>query len=99
MQEKRHCYHQAVANKKLKKMTFSSVSIYERIRSTKMKKLYLTKKDSKILGICGSIGETYDIDPTVVRILTIFLCLSTGIIPLLLTYLIAWIIMPKAPKA
>ncbi len=23
-----------------------------------MKKLYLTKNDSKILGICGSIGET-----------------------------------------
>ena len=63
-----------------------------------MKKLYLTKKNSKILGICGSIGETYDIDPTIVRLITIFLCLSTGIIPLLLTYFIAWIIFPKAPK-
>ena len=51
-----------------------------------MKKLYLTKKNSKILGICGSIGETYDIDPTIVRLITIFLCLSTGIISLLLTY-------------
>lgn len=63
-----------------------------------MKKLYLTKKNSKILGVCGSIGETYDIDPTTVRIITIFLCLSTGILPLLLTYFIALIIMPKAPK-
>lgn len=64
-----------------------------------MKKLYLTKKNSKILGVCGSIGETYGIDPTIVRLITIFLCLSTGIIPLLLTYFIAWIIMPKAPRA
>ncbi len=63
-----------------------------------MKKLYLIKKNSKILGVCGSIGETYDIDPTIVRLLTIFLCLSTGIIPLLLTYIIAWIIIPKAPR-
>ena len=63
-----------------------------------MKKLYLTKNDSKILGICGSIGETYDIDPTIVRIMTIFLCLSTGILPLLLTYFIAWIVIPKAPS-
>ena len=62
-----------------------------------MKKLYLSKKDSKILGICGSIAETYDIDPTIVRLITIFLCLATGIVPLLLTYFIAWIIMPKAP--
>jgi len=52
-----------------------------------MKKLYLSKKDCKILGICGSIGETYDIDPTIVRIMTIFL---------LLTYFIAWIVIPKA---
>jgi len=60
-----------------------------------MKKLYLTKKNSKILGVCGSIGEIYDIDATIVRLITIFLCLSTGILPLLLTYFIAWIIMPK----
>lgn len=66
-------------------------------RSAKMKKLYRSQKDKKIFGVCGGIGETYDIDPTLVRIITVFLCLSTGIIPLLLTYFIAWIIMPKAP--
>jgi len=63
-----------------------------------MKKLYLTKKNSKILGVCGSIGETYDLDPAMVRIIAVFLCLSTGILPLLLTYFVAWIIMPKAPR-
>jgi phage shock protein C len=63
-----------------------------------MKKLHLSKTDRKILGVCGGIGETYDIDPTIIRIITVFLCLSTGIVPLLLTYIIAWAIMPKAPK-
>jgi len=63
-----------------------------------MKKLYLSKKNSKILGICGSIGETYDLDPTLVRLITVFLCLSTGILPLLVTYFIAWIIIPKASR-
>jgi phage shock protein PspC (stress-responsive transcriptional regulator) len=58
-------------------------------RIAKINKLYLTKNNSKILGICGSVGETYDIDPTVERLITVFLCLSTGILPLLLTYLIA----------
>jgi phage shock protein PspC (stress-responsive transcriptional regulator) len=63
-----------------------------------MKKLYLTKNNSKIFGVCGSIGETYHIDPTIVRLIIIFLCLSTGILPLLVTYFIAWIIIPKAPS-
>ncbi|MGD8500100.1 MAG: PspC domain-containing protein [Phycisphaerales bacterium] len=62
-----------------------------------MRKLYLSKKDKRIFGVCGGIGRTYDIDPTVVRIIVVFLCLSTGIIPLLLTYLLAWIIVPKEP--
>jgi len=32
-----------------------------------MRKLYLSKEDSKIFGVCGGIGQTYDIDPTLVR--------------------------------
>ena len=62
-----------------------------------MRKLYLSREDSKIFGVCGGIGRTYDIDPTLVRLLAVFLCLSTGILPLLLTYIIAWIIVPKEP--
>ena len=61
-----------------------------------MKKLYLSGKDKKIFGVCGGFGETYDIDPTTVRIVTVFLCLTTGVLPLSITYLIAWLIMPKA---
>ena len=62
-----------------------------------MRKLYLSKKDSKIFGVCGGIGETYDIDPTLVRLIAVFLCLASWIIPLLLTYLAAWIIVPEKP--
>jgi len=63
-----------------------------------MRKLYLSKEDSKIFGVCGGIGQTYDIDPTLVRLVVVFLCLSTGILPLVLTYIIAWVIVPKEPK-
>lgn len=63
-----------------------------------MKKLYLSKKDKKIFGVCGGISETYDLDPTMVRIITVFLCLATGILPLLITYFVACLIMPKASK-
>ncbi len=63
-----------------------------------MRKLYLSRKYKKIFGVCGGIGETYDIDPTLVRLIVVFLCLATGVVPLLLTYLAAWIIVPKKPS-
>jgi len=62
-----------------------------------MRKLYISKKDRKIFGFCGGIGETYDIDPTLVRLVVVFLCLATAIIPVVLTYLAAWIIVPEKP--
>ncbi len=62
-----------------------------------MKKLYISKKDRKIFGFCGGIGETYDIDPTLVRLVVVFLCFATAILPVLLTYLAAWIIVPEKP--
>jgi phage shock protein C len=62
-----------------------------------MKKLYISKKDRKIFGICGGIGETYDIDPTLVRLVVVFLCFATAILPVVLTYLAAWIIVPEKP--
>jgi len=64
-----------------------------------MRKLYISKKDRKIFGFCGGIGETYDIDPTLVRLVVVFLCFATAILPVLLTYLAAWIIVPeKSPE-
>jgi len=62
-----------------------------------MRKLYLSEKDSKIFGVCGGIGETYDIDPTLVRLGVVFLCLATAFVPVLVTYLVSWIIIPKKP--
>ncbi|MEA3225892.1 MAG: PspC domain-containing protein [Planctomycetota bacterium] len=61
-----------------------------------MRKLHLSN-DYKFFGVCGGIGEAYDIDPTVVRIATVFLCIITGGLPLLATYFAAWVLMPKEP--
>lgn len=33
-----------------------------------MKKLYRSRKDRKIAGVCGGIGEYLGIDPTILRI-------------------------------
>lgn len=62
-----------------------------------MKRLYLSQTDKKLAGICGGIGELLDFDPTIIRLIFIFVMIATGIFPLLIAYLIGWIIIPLKP--
>lgn len=59
-----------------------------------MKKLYRSKKDRKIAGVCGGIGEYLGVDPTVVRAVFIIL-LIPGAAPGLLPYFLLWVVMPE----
>jgi phage shock protein PspC (stress-responsive transcriptional regulator) len=61
-----------------------------------MKRVYRSRTDKKIFGICGGIGEAYNIDPTLIRIIVVFLALSTGLLPMIATYIIARFLMPPA---
>ena len=60
-----------------------------------MKKIYRSQEDRKIAGILGGLGELFDIDPTLLRLLFVFIGLATGVIPLMVAYFIGWIIIPK----
>jgi phage shock protein C len=62
-----------------------------------MRKLYRSQKDRVLAGICGGMGEVYDIDPTLIRLVLVFLGLATGIVPLLVTYVVGVIIVPQGP--
>ena len=64
-----------------------------------MKKLYRSQKDKKIAGIFGGLGEIFSIDPTLLRLAFVFIGLATGIIPLLVAYLVGWMIIPKGEKS
>ncbi len=64
-----------------------------------MKKLYRSQKNRMIAGLCGGVGEVYSIDPTLLRLACVFICLVSGIFPLLITYLIAWIAIPLSVKS
>jgi phage shock protein C len=63
-----------------------------------MKRLNRSVTDKKIAGICGGMGEYLDVDPTVVRLVTVILALATGLIPMTIGYIIAWFIIPEAPR-
>jgi phage shock protein C len=66
-------------------------------RRPEMKRIYLSKTDSKIFGICGGIAEAYDIDATIIRLGAVFICVVTGVLPLLVTYLVGWFVIPERP--
>jgi phage shock protein C len=62
-----------------------------------MKRLYRSTTDKKIAGIFGGLGEIYSIDPTLLRLAAVFLGLATGILPIVVAYIVGWCIIPKAP--
>jgi phage shock protein C len=54
--------------------------------------------DCKIAGVCGGIAEYLEIDSTMVRLIWILLVLMpVPVVPAILGYFVAWIVMPKAP--
>ena len=60
-----------------------------------MKKLYKSKYDRKLCGVCGGIAEYFELDPTLVRLGLVLFCAlgGSGII----AYIIAAIIIPEKP--
>lgn len=60
-----------------------------------MKRLYLSDTDKKLAGVCGGIGEYFNIDSTLVRLAWVFISIATGGFPGLIGYIIAAAIIPK----
>lgn len=60
------------------------------------KKLYKSNKNKMIDGVCGGIGEYFDIDPTLVRLGWVAFCALGG--SGLLAYIIAAIIIPRSSE-
>jgi len=59
------------------------------------KRLYRSRHEKIIGGVCGGVGRYFDIDPTIVRLILVLLFFAKGIGAL--AYLIAWIIIPIKP--
>jgi phage shock protein C len=57
------------------------------------KKLYRSRSDRKIAGVCGGLAKYFDTDPVLIRVLAVILllCGSAGLI----AYIILWIVVPE----
>jgi phage shock protein C len=58
-------------------------------------KLYRSRKNRYIAGVCGGIAEYFGVDPTLVRLLTLLSILIPG--PQFILYIVAWIVIPEEP--
>ncbi len=58
------------------------------------KRLYRSRSDRFIAGVCGGIAEYLDLDSTLIRLVALVLVFAGAGI---LAYLIAWVIMPEEP--
>lgn len=59
-----------------------------------MKQLLRSRRDRVFAGVCGGIGEYFEIDSNLVRLIWILISLA-GVVPGVLLYLLAWVILPE----
>ena len=57
------------------------------------RKLYKSNQNKMIAGVCGGLGEFFDVDPTLIRLLWVIFALAAG--SGLLVYIASAIIFPE----
>lgn len=57
------------------------------------KRLRKSNREKKICGVCGGIGEYFNIDPTIVRLAWVLLFFAFGVG--IIAYIIAALVMPE----
>lgn len=67
------------------------------LKISKMDKKRLTRdtKNKVLAGVCSGIGNYFEVDPVVIRLVWVIFTLVTGVVPGILAYIIAWIIIPE----
>lgn len=56
------------------------------------RRLQRSRTEKMLAGVCGGLGEYFDIDPTIVRVLWVAVTLMGG--AGVIAYLILWVIVP-----
>ncbi len=61
------------------------------------RKLYRSRSDRKLAGVCGGLAEFFSLDPTLIRVLFVILALAGG--SGIVIYLAMWIMVPNQPQS
>jgi len=49
-------------------------------------------------GVCAGLADYFDLDVSLIRLIFVGAALLTAILPMVLFYLIAWLVIPAPPK-
>jgi phage shock protein C len=60
------------------------------------RRLYRSRSDRKLAGVCGGLAQFFNLDPTLIRVLFVVLAVLGG--SGILIYLAMWIMVPNQPK-
>lgn len=71
----------------------------EVIKRFNMKKLYRSKSDRKLSGVCGGIAAYFNIDSTLVRLAWALISFFSASIPGILIYIVCAFVIPDEPDA
>jgi phage shock protein C len=66
---------------------------------SKPKRLYRSDDNRTIGGVLGGIGEYLDVDPVAVRAAYVIVSVLTGVMPMVLAYIILMFIIPNRQSA
>ena len=60
------------------------------------KKLYRSRTDKKICGVCGGLAKYMNMDVSIMRLIAVLLCIFAG--GGLLAYIICALVIPEEPE-
>lgn len=63
-----------------------------------IKRLYRSRTDRTVLGICGGLAKYTNTDPVLFRVVFVILLAVTGFAPFGIAYLLAYFVMPLEPE-
>lgn len=66
--------------------------------SNSPRRLFRSRNQKVIAGVCGGLAEYFNLDPTWIRLIFILLSLL-GLGTFIIVYIIFWIIVPIAPPS
>ena len=80
-------------------LAWAIMPVGETTRAAVGRRLVRSTTQAKVAGVCAGLAEYLHVDPTVVRVGWIVLTILPGaVVGGVLVYLVAWFIVPKAPK-
>ncbi|MBX4191939.1 PspC domain-containing protein [Candidatus Parcubacteria bacterium] len=59
------------------------------------KRLYRSKSNRVFAGICGGLGDYFEMDPVILRLLWLLVVIFTGVFPGVVVYIIAIFLVPE----